>query len=70
LETSTATDAVVYLRQANRIHPENFEIRHQLALAYLQSGQAAKMLDLIAEPKTDDDHALSARQRLLSGSPF
>ena len=51
-------DAATYLRSANLLRPEDIEIRHQLALAYLASGKAAQVLDLIAEAKTADDHYL------------
>jgi tetratricopeptide (TPR) repeat protein len=51
-------EAAIYLRKANALNPENTEIRDQLALAYLQSGQPGQVLDLIAEPKTGDDHYL------------
>jgi Flp pilus assembly protein TadD len=58
LKNAQPKDASVYLRQASMINPEDVEIRHQLALAYLQSGQTRQVLDLIAEPKTGDDHYL------------
>ena len=58
LKNGQPQDAVVYLRQANAAHPENIEIRQQLALSYLQSGQSSQVLDLIAVPKTGDDHYL------------
>ncbi len=58
LKNAQPKDAAIYLREASAIHPDNVEIRHQLALAYLQSGQSGQVLDLIAEPKSDDDHYL------------
>src|SRR5712692_7124732 len=58
LKHAQPKDAAIYLREASAIHPENVEIRHQLALAYLQSGQPGQVLNLIAEPTTDDDHYL------------
>jgi tetratricopeptide (TPR) repeat protein len=53
-------EAVSYLLVANRIHPDDTETRHQLALACLQSGQADEVLNLIADPKTSDDYYLRA----------
>ncbi len=58
LKNAQPKDAAAYLRQASAIRPDNVEIRRQLALAYLQSGQPERVLDLIAEPKTEDDHYL------------
>ncbi len=58
LKNAQPKDAAANLREANASHPENVEVRHQLALAYLQSGQPGQVLELIAEPKTDDDHYL------------
>ena len=58
LKNAQPKDAVTYLRQASAIRPDNVEIHRQLALAYLQSGQPERVLDLIGEPKTEDDHYL------------
>ena len=58
LKNAQPKDAATYLRQASNIRPDSVEIRRQLALAYLQSGQPGKVLDLVKEPKTDDDHYL------------
>ncbi len=58
LKNAQPRDAAVYLRKASAIRPDNVEIRHQLAQAYLQSGEPKQVLDLISEPKTDDDHYL------------
>jgi tetratricopeptide (TPR) repeat protein len=58
LKNGQPQDAVVYLRQASAAHPENIEIRQQLALSYLQSGQSSQVLGLIAEPKTGNEHYL------------
>ncbi len=58
LKNAQPRDAATYFRAANLVRPDNAEIRHQLGLAYLASGEAAQVLDLIAEPKTADDHCL------------
>jgi tetratricopeptide (TPR) repeat protein len=60
LEKSQPKDAVSYLLQASRARPEDAEIRHQLALAYLESGQANEVLNTIVEAETPDDHYLRA----------
>jgi tetratricopeptide (TPR) repeat protein len=51
-------DAAIYLQKANLVRPDNDEIRHQLAVAYLESRQAKQVLETIKEPKTADDHYL------------
>jgi tetratricopeptide (TPR) repeat protein len=53
-------EAASYLLTAYHIHPDDTEIRHQLALACLQSGQADEVLSLVADPKTSDDYYLRA----------
>jgi tetratricopeptide (TPR) repeat protein len=53
-------DAASYLLAANRIRPDDIEIRHQLALTYLQSGQPIEVLKVIKEPRTSDDYYLRA----------
>ena len=58
LKNGQPKDAAVYLRAASTVNPESVELRNQLALAYLQSGQSAQVLELIAEPRTADDHYL------------
>ena len=60
LQNAQAKDAALYLLAANRIRPDDIEIRHQLALTYLQSGEADEVLNVIGEPKTSDDHYLRA----------
>ena len=60
LKNGQPKDAAVYLRAASTASPENVELRNQLALAYLQSGQSAEVLELIAEPMTADDHYFRA----------
>jgi tetratricopeptide (TPR) repeat protein len=51
-------DAVVYFRQAHLIRPADPGIRRQLAGAYLASGEPQRVLDLLQEPKTDEEHYL------------
>jgi Flp pilus assembly protein TadD len=58
LKNAQPQDAAVYLRQASLLHPNDDEIRHQLAMAYLDSRDPKQVLDLIKEPKTGDDHYL------------
>jgi tetratricopeptide (TPR) repeat protein len=58
LNNAQPRDAAAYFRAANLVRPDDLEIHHQLALAYLASGDAGQVLDLIAEPKTADDHYL------------
>jgi tetratricopeptide (TPR) repeat protein len=53
-------EAAPYLLQASRVRPEDAEIRHQLALAYLESGQADEVLETIPKAETSDDHYLRA----------
>ena len=66
LQKAHAKDAVPYLLQASRMRPDDLEIRHQLAVAYLESGQADEVLSTIAEPKTADDHYLRASAYYIS----
>jgi tetratricopeptide (TPR) repeat protein len=56
LKQAQPADAALYLRTANLIHPESDDVRSQLAAAYLASHQPDKVLDLIKEPKTADEH--------------
>jgi tetratricopeptide (TPR) repeat protein len=58
LKNAAPADAAPYLHAASLIRPYDPEIRRQLALAYLGSGQAKQVLDTISEPKTSDDHYL------------
>jgi tetratricopeptide (TPR) repeat protein len=58
LKNAQPKDAIIYLGQANRISPENEDIRRQLAAAYLESGQAQEVLSAIREPKTSEDYYL------------
>jgi Flp pilus assembly protein TadD len=66
LQNAQPKDAVVYLREANRIRPDDTEIRHQLAVAYFESGEPEQVLSTIGEPKTPDDHYLRASAYYLS----
>jgi len=59
-------DAVPYLHRALRSRPDDAELRHQLAIAYLQSGQPDEVLLTIGEAKTSDDHYLRASAYYLS----
>jgi tetratricopeptide (TPR) repeat protein len=58
LKNAQPGDAAVYLRQASLLRPGDDEIRHQLAVAYLESREPKQVLDLIEEPKTGYDHYL------------
>jgi tetratricopeptide (TPR) repeat protein len=60
LEKGQPKDAVSYLLQARHMRPADAEIRHQLAVAYLESGQANEVLNTIAKPETSDDYYLRA----------
>jgi tetratricopeptide (TPR) repeat protein len=66
LQKDQPKDAVPYLQQAVGSRPDDAELRHQLAVAYLQSGQAAEVLRTIVEPTTADDHYLRASAYYLS----
>jgi tetratricopeptide (TPR) repeat protein len=56
LKHGQPADAALYLRAANRIHPESDDVRNQLATVYLASRQSDDVLDLIRQPKTADEH--------------
>jgi tetratricopeptide (TPR) repeat protein len=58
LKNAAPKDAAVYLGQASRMRPDDHEIGHQLALAYLGSGQPQPVLDMVREPKTAEEHYL------------
>lgn len=58
LKHAQPKDAAIYLRSASLIRPNDIEVRHQLAVAYLAYGEADKVLDTIGEPKTSEDHYL------------
>jgi protein O-GlcNAc transferase len=58
LKNAQPKDAVIYLERANRLSPENEDIRRQLAAAYLGSGQPQEVLGTIVEPKTSEDYYL------------
>lgn len=58
LKNAQPADAAVYFRQASLLRPDDDEIRHQLALAYLESQEPKQVLDVIKEPKTGYDHYL------------
>ena len=60
LKADHPKDAVPYLQTASRARPDDAEVRHQLAVAYLQSGQPDEVLATIAEPKTSEDYYLRA----------
>jgi tetratricopeptide (TPR) repeat protein len=60
LQKGRAREATVFLLQADRLRPDDLEIRHKLALAYLESGQPDEVLSTIARPKTSDDYYLRA----------
>jgi len=66
LQRDYPKDAVPYLQRALRNRPDDAELRHQLAAAYLQSGQPDDVLLTIGEPRTSDDHYLCASAYYLS----
>jgi len=66
LQKDQPKDAVPYLQQAVGSRPDDAELRHQLAVAYLQSGQADEVLRTIVEPTTADEHYLRASAFYLS----
>jgi protein O-GlcNAc transferase len=66
LKNAQPEDATVYFREANRIRPDDTEIRHQLAVAYLESRQPDDVLSTITKPETPDDHYLRASAYYLS----
>ncbi|HEV2395336.1 MAG TPA: tetratricopeptide repeat protein [Candidatus Sulfotelmatobacter sp.] len=66
LKADHAKDAAPYLERAFRSRPDDVELRHQLAVAYLQSGQTDEVLRTIADPKTSDDYYLRASAFYLS----
>ena len=61
-------DAAVYLRQASLLHPDDAEIRRQLATAYLQTHNAEKVLETIKAPANADDHYLRGSAHYLAGN--
>ena len=61
LKNAQPRDAATYFLSASRVRPADIELRHPLGLAYLASGHASQVLDLIAAPKTADDHYLRGR---------
>ena len=66
LQTDHPKDAVPYLQRALRSRPDDADLRHQLAVAYLQSGQPDEVLHTIGDPRTSDDHYLRASAYYLS----
>jgi tetratricopeptide (TPR) repeat protein len=60
LRHSQAKAAVGYLLAANHMRPGDLDARHQLALAYLESGQNDEVVSLIPEPRSSEDHYLLA----------
>ena len=66
LKASHPKDAVPYLEKAFRARTDDAELRHQLAAAYLQSGQGDEVLPIITDPKTSDEYYLRASAYYLS----
>jgi len=60
LQNAQPKDAARYLLEASRIRPDDLEVRHHLATAYLEGGQPDEALTIIGEPKTSEDHYLRA----------
>ena len=58
LKNAQPRDAVIYLRKANAIRPENVEIRRSTGAGIFAIRSAERVLDLIREPKTENDHYL------------
>src|SRR6266699_1004317 len=58
LKKAQAKDAAVYLHEASLIHPNDTEIRRQLAMAYLEAHEPGAALDSMKQPATADDHYL------------
>lgn len=59
-------DAISYLQRAFHSRPDDIALRHQLAVAHLQAGQADEVLLTISDPKTSDDYYLRASAYYLS----
>ena len=66
LQKDQPKDAVPYLQRALRSRPDDAQLRHQLAVAYLQSGQPDEVLLTIGEPRTSEDYYLRASAYYLS----
>ena len=60
LKSAQPKDAAVYFQAANLVRPDDIDVRHQLALIYLESQQIDKVISTIGEPKTADDYFLRA----------
>jgi len=58
LDHAQAEEALPYLRAANSLRPANEGIRNQLATAYLALRQPEKVLELIGDANTADEHYL------------
>jgi protein O-GlcNAc transferase len=58
-------DAVVHLAEAVRLEPRSEEIRRQLAVAYLEAGDAARALPLLETATGAEDHYLAASAYLV-----
>lgn len=66
LQKAQPKDAVFYLLQANRMRPDDADVRQRLATAYLASGQPDEVLSTITGPKTSEDYYLRASAFYLS----
>ena len=66
MKNAQPAEAAVYLRQARALRPDNPEVSHQLAMAYLESGQPNQLLSTIEHPKTAEDHYLRASAHYLA----
>ena len=60
IKNAQPADAAVYLHKARSLRPGDAEISHQLAIAYLKSGQPDEALSTITDPKTAEEHYLRA----------
>lgn len=66
MKNAQLADAAVYLHQARLLRPGDAETSHQLAIAYLKSGQPNEALSTIPDPKTPEEHYLRASAYYIS----
>jgi tetratricopeptide (TPR) repeat protein len=66
LKNAQPKEAAVYLRQADQLQPNDADVRHQLALAYLGAEEPEEALSAIGEGQTAEDHYLRASAYYMS----
>jgi tetratricopeptide (TPR) repeat protein len=66
LKADHAKDAIPYLQRSFRGRTNDIALRHELAVAYLQAGEADEVLLTIPDPKTSDDYYLRGSAYYLS----